>query len=105
VVSTVLTDPELARLWRSEVNGMRRRISNMRTLFVETLKQKGVKQDFSFIARQKGMFSFAGITPEQVDRLREKHAIYAVRSGRINVAGMREATMDRLCSAIAEILG
>jgi aspartate/tyrosine/aromatic aminotransferase len=105
VVSTVLTDPELARLWRSEVNGMRRRISNMRTLFVETLKQKGVKQDFSFIARQKGMFSFAGITPEQVDRLREKHAIYAVRSGRINVAGMREATMDRLCSAIAEVLG
>jgi aspartate/tyrosine/aromatic aminotransferase len=105
VVSTVLTDPELAALWRGEVNAMRRRISNMRTLFVETLKKKGVKQDFSFIAHQKGMFSFAGITPEQVDRLKEKHAIYAVRSGRINVAGMREGTMDRLCSAIAEVLG
>jgi aspartate/tyrosine/aromatic aminotransferase len=105
VVSTVLGDPELARLWHGEVDAMRARISNMRTLFVQTLKDKGVKQDFSFIARQKGMFSFAGITPEQVDRLKEKHAIYAVRSGRINVAGMRAATMDRLCSAVAEVLG
>lgn len=105
VVDKVLSDPELHALWRSEVDGMRARIARMRGLFVETLKKKGVKQDFSFIAHQKGMFSFAGITPEQVDRLRERHAIYAVRSGRINVAGMREATMDRLCSAIAEVLG
>ncbi len=104
VVNTILGDPELSALWRSEVDAMRARIAKMRTLFVETLKQKGVKQDFSFIAHQKGMFSFAGITPEQVDRLREKHAIYAVRSGRINVAGMREATLDRLCSAIADVL-
>ena len=63
-----------------------------------------MKQDFSFITSQKGMFSFAGISPEQVDRLKEKYAIYAVRSGRINVAGMSEATMDRLCSAIAAVL-
>jgi aspartate/tyrosine/aromatic aminotransferase len=104
-VSTVLSDPELAALWLREVNGMRDRIAKMRTLFVETLKKKGVKQDFSFITKQKGMFSFAGITPEQVDQLREKYAIYAVRSGRINVAGMSEATMDRLCTAIAEVLG
>ncbi len=104
IVSTVLSDPELASLWVSEVDGMRARIAKMRTLFVETLKQKGVKQDFSFIASQKGMFSFAGITPEQVDQLKDKHSIYAVRSGRINVAGMREATMARLCSAIADVL-
>jgi aspartate/tyrosine/aromatic aminotransferase len=104
IVNTVLGDEELAALWRKEVDGMRTRILEMRTLFVQTLKEKGVKQDFSFIAGQKGMFSFAGITPEQVDRLKEKHAIYAVRSGRINVAGMRKATMDRLCSAIAEVL-
>ncbi len=105
VVNTVLGDEELAALWRKEVAAMRTRIAEMRTLFVETLKQKGVKQDFSFIAHQKGMFSFAPLSPEQVDRLKEKHAIYAVRSGRINVAGMRKATMDRLCSAIAEVLG
>jgi aspartate aminotransferase len=104
VVATVLSDPELAGLWRNEVDTMRARIASMRSLFVETLAKKGVKQDFSFIAKQKGMFSFAGITPEQVDKLREKYAIYAVRSGRINVAGMREATMDRLTSAIADVL-
>jgi aromatic-amino-acid transaminase len=104
VVNKVLGDSELNAQWRGEVDAMRARISHMRTLFVETLKQKGVKQDFSFIVHQKGMFSFAGITPEQVDRLREKHGIYAVRSGRINVAGMREATMDRLCGAIADVL-
>lgn len=104
VVAIVLADPELSALWQTEVDAMRARIAKMRTLFVETLKKKGVKQDFSFIASQKGMFSFAGVTPEQVDKLKEKHAIYAVRSGRINVAGMREATMDRLCSAIADVL-
>jgi len=104
IVSTVLGDPELAALWHREVDGMRDRIARMRTLFVETLKRKGVKQDFSFIVHQKGMFSFAGITPEQVDRLRDEHAIYAVRSGRINVAGMSESTMDRLCNAIVSVL-
>jgi aspartate aminotransferase/aromatic-amino-acid transaminase len=104
IVSKVLGDPELSALWRTEVDAMRARIARMRSLFVETLKAKGVAQDFSFITHQKGMFSFAGITPEQVDQLREKHAIYAVRSGRINVAGMRESTMDRLCSAIADVL-
>jgi aspartate/tyrosine/aromatic aminotransferase len=104
IVVTVLGDAELAALWRSEVDAMRDRILQMRTKFVATLRDKGVKQDFSFIASQKGMFSFAGITPEQVDRLKNEYAIYAVRSGRINVAGIRSANMDRLCSAIAEVL-
>ncbi|HEY6876751.1 MAG TPA: amino acid aminotransferase [Polyangiales bacterium] len=104
VVNTVLGNTELNALWRSEVDAMRDRIAKMRKLFVEGLKAKGVKQDFSFIVHQKGMFSFAGISPEQVDALREKHGIYAVRSGRINVAGMREATMDRLTSALADVL-
>ncbi len=104
IVSAVLSDPELSALWHAEVDGMRQRIARMRALFVATLNQKGVERDFGFIAEQKGMFSFAGITPEQVDRLRDEYAIYAVRSGRINVAGMSEATMDRLCSAIAAVL-
>jgi aspartate/tyrosine/aromatic aminotransferase len=104
VVSTVLSDPELAALWLREVDAMRDRIARMRVLFVETLKQKGVKQDFSFITGQKGMFSFAGISPEQVDRLRDEFGIYAVRSGRINVAGMSESTMDRLCNAVVAVL-
>jgi aromatic-amino-acid transaminase len=104
VVVAVLSDAELAALWRSEVDAMRARILKMRTQLVATLRDKGVQQDFSFIAGQKGMFSFLGITPEQVDRLKNEHAIYAVRSGRINVAGIRTGNMDRLCSAIAAVL-
>jgi aspartate aminotransferase len=104
VVNAVLGNSELNALWHSEVDAMRDRIAKMRAMFVEGLKAKGVKQDFSFIVHQKGMFSFAGISPEQVDALKEKHGIYAVRSGRINVAGMREATMDRLTSALADVL-
>jgi aspartate/tyrosine/aromatic aminotransferase len=104
VVSTVLSDPELSALWRGEVEAMRERIARMRALFVETLRRKGVERDFGFIVRQKGMFSFAGVSPEQVDRLRDEYAIYVVRSGRINVAGMSEASMDRLCSALAAVL-
>jgi aspartate/tyrosine/aromatic aminotransferase len=104
IVSRILSDADLTALWRREVDAMRARIAGMRTRFVETLEQKGVKRDFRFITRQKGMFSFAGISPEQVDRLREEFGIYAVRSGRINVAGMREANLDQLCAAIAKVL-
>lgn len=104
VVVTILNDPELRREWEGEVKAMCDRINTMRRLFVETLKKKGVQRDFSFIERQKGMFSFSGLTPEQVERLRDEYHIYAVRSGRINVAGMTEDNMDRLCSAIAAVL-
>lgn len=104
IVATVLNDGELRRLWEDEVRQMRDRINTMRHLFVETLQEKGVTQDFSFIARQRGMFSFSGLTPEQVKALRERYSIYAVSSGRISVAGMTEDNMDYLCSAIAAVL-
>lgn len=104
IVSTVLNDPELRTLWESEVAAMRERINSMRHLFVETLNEKGVRRDFSFIARQRGMFSFSGLTADHVKALRERYAIYAVGSGRINVAGMTEANMDYLCSAIAGVI-
>lgn len=104
VVATVLNDADLRRLWENEVAEMRDRINTMRHLFVETLQEKGVTQDFSFIARQRGMFSFSGLTPDQVKALREQHAIYVVGSGRISVAGMTEDNMDYLCSAIASVL-
>lgn len=104
IVATVLNDEELKRLWEDEVRQMRDRINTMRHLFVETLQEKGVTQDFSFIARQRGMFSFSGLTPEQVKALRERYSIYAVSSGRISVAGMTEENMDYLCSAIAAVL-
>ena len=104
IVSTILTDPALYSRWLEEVDGMRGRIAGMRQLFVDTLKSSGVTRDFSFIARQKGMFSFTGLTPEQVQRLREEHAIYIVSSGRINIAGLNEQSLPVVCRAIASVL-
>ncbi len=104
IVATVLEDKELSELWEQEVRTMRERIQQMRELFVRTLAAKGVKKDFSFLLQQRGMFSYSGLNPDQVERLRTEHGIYIVSSGRINVAGMRTATMDRLCEAIAAVL-
>ena len=104
VVATVLKDPALRAEWIDEVKAMRDRIWEMRELFVQKLKDKGIKQDFSFITQQNGMFSFSGLTKEQVLRLREEFAIYAVASGRINVAGMTPDNMAPLCEAIVAVL-
>ena len=104
VVTTVLTDAALRTQWEKELAEMRERIASMRTLFVDTLKAKGVPGDFSFITGQRGMFSFSGLTPEQVERLKKEFAIYIVGSGRINVAGMTAANMNRLCMAIKSVV-
>jgi aspartate/tyrosine/aromatic aminotransferase len=104
VVTTVLDDPELTSLWEGEVATMRDRIRSMRKLLVQALADQGVTRDFSFMTRQRGMFSFSGLNPEQVDRLREEYSIYIVRSGRINVAGITEKNIDRLATAVAEVL-
>jgi aspartate aminotransferase len=104
VVTTVLNDPKLRAQWESEVQAMCDRINEMRRLFVETLATKGLTRDFSFIERQRGVFSFTGLTKEQAQVLREKHSIYVLDDGRINVAGMNEANIDAICQAIADIL-
>lgn len=104
IVSTVLTDPELRELWEQELTDLRGRIAKMRRLFVETLAKHGVQKDFSFIQRQRGMFSFSGLSPAQVERLRKEHGVYVVGSGRINVAGMTLNNMDALCQAVAAVL-
>jgi aspartate/tyrosine/aromatic aminotransferase len=104
IVATVLNDPQLRAQWEVEVGEMRDRINGLRHLFVETLNEKGVEQDFSFITRQRGMFSFSGLNPDQVKVLRDDYAIYIVGSGRISVAGMSEESMDYLCTAIADVL-
>ena len=104
IVTTIMNDASLRAEWEDEVAQIRRRIAEMRELFVTTLKAKGVKQDFSFLTSQYGMFSFSGLNPDQVKTLREKNSIYIVGSGRINVAGMTKANMDQLCSAVAEVL-
>jgi aspartate/tyrosine/aromatic aminotransferase len=105
VVATILGDAALRTQWEQELTAMRERIHRMRHLFVERLAAAGVQRDFSCLTRQRGMFSFSGLTPEQVKTLKEKYAIYIVGSGRINVAGMTEGNMDTLCKAIAEVVG
>ena len=104
IVATIMNSPELRKEWEGEVAEIRQRIKQMRELFVTTLKAKGVKQDFSFLTHQYGMFSFSGFNDERVKALREKYGIYIVGGGRINVAGMTKANMDTLCTAIAEVL-
>jgi len=104
IVTTILNDAVLYEKWVQEVSDMRNRIQEMRDLFVATLKEKGVEGDFSFISRQLGMFSFSGLTPEQVAQLKEEFAVYIVGSGRISVAGMTKNNMQPLCDAIAKVL-
>ncbi|USQ17658.1 aspartate/tyrosine/aromatic aminotransferase [Actinobacillus pleuropneumoniae] len=103
-VARVLGDEALRAEWVAELDEMRDRIKGMRNRMVQLLKEKGAKQDFDFIAKQNGMFSFSSLTPEQVDRLREEFAIYAVRSGRINVAGITDQNIGALCEAIVKVL-
>lgn len=103
-VATVLADPKLKADWINELAEMRNRIKAMRTQFVTLLKEKGATQNFDFIISQNGMFSFSGLSPEQVDRLRDEFAVYAVRSGRINVAGITEDNIHQLCEAIVRVL-
>lgn len=104
IVATVLNDSKLRAEWDAEVKAMRDRINGMRKRFVDGLEHRGVKRDFTFIARQKGMFSFSGLNADQVTTLRDKYAIYIVGGGRINVAGMTDANIDQLCDAITEVL-
>ena len=104
VVAIILDDEELRNQWIAEVAEMRVRIHEMRELFVATLAEMGVTGDYSFIARQNGMFSFSGLSKEQVATLKDEHAVYIVGSGRISVAGMTKTNMQPLCKAIAAVL-
>jgi aspartate aminotransferase len=104
IVATILGDDALRALWEQELTDMRQRIHRMRQLFVNTLQEKGAEQDFSFIINQNGMFSFSGLTKEQVLRLRDEFGVYAVNSGRVNVAGMTPDNMAPLCEAIVAVL-
>jgi aspartate aminotransferase len=105
IVATVLGDAALRKQWEQELAAMRSRIHEMRRLFVETMRRKAPQHDFSFLEKQKGMFSFSGLKNVQVDELRTKHAVYVVgNGGRINVAGMTRDNMEPLCAAIAAVL-
>ncbi|QGD12291.1 aspartate/tyrosine/aromatic aminotransferase [Bordetella holmesii] len=104
VVANVLNNPELLAEWKQELAGMRDRIRLMRKQLVEKIKAQGAAQDFSFVLQQRGMFSYSGLTAAQVDRLREKHAVYAVSSGRICVAALNSRNIDVVAAAIAAVI-
>ncbi len=104
LVAMVLTDPELKQLWEEELASMRNRIKQMRRGFVDGLATRGVKQDFAFVNQQVGMFSYSGLTAEQVGRLRDDHGIYAIDTGRICVAALNDKNLNRVLDAIAKVL-
>jgi aromatic-amino-acid transaminase len=104
VVATVLMSPELHRQWEQELAGMRLRIREMRQAFVDALAAAGVKQDMSFVVRQKGMFSFSGLRKEQMQRLRSESGIYGVDSGRICVAALNHANLGAVVKAIVSVM-
>jgi aromatic-amino-acid transaminase len=104
VVATVLSTPELRQTWENELAGMRDRIREMRSKLVELLKQKAPGHDFDFVIRQRGMFSYSGLTKAQVERLRTEFSIYAVDTGRICVAALNSKNINRVADAIAKVL-
>ena len=104
VVATVLNTPALRRRWEEELATMRSRIKQMRVALVDKLKSAGVKQDFGFITRQKGMFSYSGLSREQMQRLRSEFGIYGIDSGRICVAALNTQNIGAVAAAIAKVL-
>jgi aromatic-amino-acid transaminase len=104
VVAAVLSSPELRQMWEDELGGMRQRIRAVRVSLVDKLRGRGVRQDFSFVTRQRGMFSYTGLNVEQVDRLRDEFGIYAVSTGRICLAALNTRNIDYVADAIVAVL-
>ncbi|WP_041702877.1 amino acid aminotransferase [Pseudogulbenkiania sp. NH8B] len=104
VTAMVMNDAVLRQEWEGEVAEMRERIKAMRQKLYEVLAAKVPGRDFSYFIKQRGMFSYTGLTPEQVDRLREEFAVYLVRSGRMCVAGLNSRNVEYVADAMAEVL-
>ena len=103
VVATILADSELNGLWVSELEAMRQRVASLRAGLVEALQPYGLGERFAHIAVQRGMFSYTGLSPTQVQRLRNEFSVYMVGSGRANMAGLDAKRLDQLASAIASV--
>ena len=104
IVAAVLASPQLRQQWEDELATMRERLRTVRIALVEKLKARGVAQDFSFVVKQRGMFSYTGLTAEQVERLRTDFGIYAVSTGRICLAALNSKNIDYVADAIAAVL-
>jgi aromatic-amino-acid transaminase len=104
IVALVLTRPELREIWEVELGGMRERIREMRELLVKKLASRAPGQDFDFVRRQRGMFSYSGLNKTQVHRLRDEFSIYAIDTGRICVAALNSKNIEYVADAIASVL-
>jgi len=104
VVAAVLGSSELRQMWEDELAGMRDRIRVMRSGFAEKLAARNVPQDFSFIVQQRGMFSYTGLSADQVERMKNEFGIYAVSTGRICVAALNTRNLDYVADAVAAVL-
>jgi aromatic-amino-acid transaminase len=104
IVAAALSSRELRTLWEQELAQMRDRIKSMRQLLVEKLHARVPGADFAFVVRQRGMFSYSGLTKDQVRRLREEFSIYAIDSGRICVAALNSRTIEHVADGIAAVL-
>src|SRR5213083_507703 len=104
LVAAVLASPELRAQWEQELGVMRDRIKRMRLDLVSKIKERAPRADFSFILTQRGMFSYSGLTKEQVQRLRKEYSIYAIETGRICVAALNSGNVDYVAEAIAKVI-
>ncbi|MBS0316944.1 MAG: aspartate/tyrosine/aromatic aminotransferase [Proteobacteria bacterium] len=104
VVAMVLDTPDLRTLWESELAEMRTRIKTMRRALVDGLKAAGVRQDMGFITEQIGMFSYSGLSKEQMQRLRSEFGVYGTDTGRMCVAGLNNRNVGYVCNAISKVI-
>ncbi|MBM87046.1 MAG: aromatic amino acid aminotransferase [Gammaproteobacteria bacterium] len=104
IVQLIMNTPMLHQIWNEELTVIRDRINRLRSIFAQRLKDAGIDQDFSFIEKEKGMFSFLGISANQINTLIEKYSIYLVDSSRINIASINDTNIDYLVSSLTEVL-
>jgi aromatic-amino-acid transaminase len=104
IVARVLSDTRLRPMWEAEVAQMRERIQAMRRALHEVLSARVPERDFNYLLTQRGMFSYTGLSAAQVDRLRDEHAVYLIRSGRMCVAGLNRGNVERTAQAFAAVL-
>jgi len=104
IVTTIFKDPELRKEWEAELKNMRERINLMRERLADLLVANGVQQDFSFLKRQRGLFSLTGLSVEQVRELRQQFSIYLLESGRLNFAGVTESNVRLVADAMASVI-
>jgi len=104
VVAMVLNTPELRAVWEKELAAMRVRIKQMRVALIQKLKDAGVKEDMSFITQQIGMFSYSGLSKDQMVRLRSEFGVYGTDTGRMCVAALNSKNIDYVCASIAKVI-